>query len=86
MTLGEYIRNARQRRGLSQWELSHLSGRGRSYISRLELDDYDYPSAMTFLALAKALKVNVNDIYEAAGYHEELNKFRESKPKSQNKP
>jgi transcriptional regulator with XRE-family HTH domain len=68
MSLGKYIREARQNRGLSQWELSYLSGLSRSHISRLELDDYDYPSAKTFLSLAKSLRVNVSDLYEAAGY------------------
>ncbi len=69
-SLGNFIRGARQNRGLSQWELSYLSGLSRSHISRLELDDYDYPSAKTFLALAKSLRVTVNDLYEAAGYNE----------------
>ena len=71
MSLGKFVRETRQHRGLSQWELSYLSGLSRSHISRLELDDYDYPSAKTFLVLAKALKVRVNDLYDAAGYDEE---------------
>jgi transcriptional regulator with XRE-family HTH domain len=78
MSLGEYIRSVRRRRGLSQWELSRLSGLTRSHVSRLELDDFERPSAETFLSLAKALKVHPNDLYQAAGYIEENTRFRRS--------
>lgn len=68
MSLGEYIRAARLRRNLSQWELSKLSGLSRSHLSRLELDDYQRPSAQTFLALAKGLRIQPDELYQAAGY------------------
>lgn len=68
MSLGEYIRAARLQRNLSQWELSRLSGLSRSHLSRLELDDYHRPSAQTFLALSKGLRVQPNELYQAAGY------------------
>lgn len=68
MSLGQYIKEHRLSRGLSQWELARLSGLGRSHLSRLELDDYEHSSAETFLALARALKVHPNDLYQAAGY------------------
>ena len=73
MSLGKYIKVARQQRGLSQWELSRLSGLGRSHISRLELDAFEHPSAETFLALSRALKVHPNDLYQAAGYINSMN-------------
>jgi transcriptional regulator with XRE-family HTH domain len=76
MSLGEYIKTVRRRRGLSQWELSRLSGLTRSHLSRLELDDFGSPSAETFLSLARALKVHPNDLYQAAGYIEENTRFR----------
>jgi transcriptional regulator with XRE-family HTH domain len=76
MSLGEYIKTVRRRRGLSQWELSRLSGLTRSHLSRLELNDFENPSAETFLSLAKALKVHPNDLYLAAGYIEENSRFR----------
>jgi transcriptional regulator with XRE-family HTH domain len=78
MSLGEYIKTVRHRRGLSQWELSRLSGLTRSHLSRLELDDFENPSAETFLSLARALKVHPNDLYQAAGYIEENTRFRRS--------
>jgi transcriptional regulator with XRE-family HTH domain len=82
MSLGKYIKAVRLNRGLSQWELSRLSGLGRSHISRLELDDYDNPTAETFLSLARALKVHPNELYEAAGYIEENARFRRGPPKT----
>jgi len=76
MSLGEFIKNVRRRRGLSQWELSRLSGLTRRHLSRLELDNFENPSAETFLSLARALKVHPNDLYQAAGYIEENSRFR----------
>jgi transcriptional regulator with XRE-family HTH domain len=82
MSLGKYIKAVRQRRGISQWELSKLSGLTRSHISRLELDDYENPTAETFLLLARALKVHPNELYQAAGYIEEHFRFRKGPPKT----
>lgn len=82
MSLGEYIKTIRHRRGLSQWELSRLSGLTRSHLSRLELDDIEYPSAETFLSLARALKIHPNDLYQAAGYIEENARFRRDSAKT----
>ncbi len=82
MSLGKYIKAVRRRRGLSQWELSRLSGLTRSHISRLELDDYENPTAETFLTLAKALKVHPNELYQAAGYIEENSRFRRGPPRT----
>ena len=70
MSLGKHIKDLRMQRGLSQWELARLSGLSRSHLSRLELDSYDRSSAKTFLALARALKVQPTDLYQAAGYIE----------------
>jgi len=82
MSLGKYIKAVRHRRGISQWELSRLSGLTRSHISRLELDDYENPKAETFLSLARALKVHPNELYQAAGYIGEHTRFRKGPPKT----
>ncbi len=82
MSLGEYIKTVRHSRGLSQWELARLSGLTRSHLSRLELDDFENPSAETFLALAKALKIHPNDLYQAAGYIDENARFKRSLAKT----
>jgi transcriptional regulator with XRE-family HTH domain len=81
MSLGQFIKEQRLSRGLSQWELARLSGLGRSHLSRLELDDYKHPSAETFLALATALKVHPNDLYQAAGYVKNT-RFRRGPPRA----
>ncbi|HSW58880.1 MAG TPA: LexA family transcriptional regulator [Dehalococcoidales bacterium] len=82
MSLGEYIKSIRHRRGLSQWELSRLSGLTRSHLSRLELNDIEDPSAETFISLARALKIHPNDLYQAAGYIEENARFRRTLDKT----
>lgn len=84
MSLGQYIKEQRLSRGLSQWELARLSGLGRSHLSRLELDDYEHSSAETFLALARALKVHPNDLYQAAGYVKKT-RFRRGPPRAARK-
>jgi transcriptional regulator with XRE-family HTH domain len=81
MSLGKYIKAVRRHRGISQWELSRLSGLTRSHISRLELDDYENPTAETFIALSRALKVHPNELYHAAGYIEDNTRFRRGPPK-----
>ncbi|HSW58551.1 MAG TPA: LexA family transcriptional regulator [Dehalococcoidales bacterium] len=75
MSLGNYIKAVRRHRGLSQWELSRISGLSRSHISRLEMDSYESPSAGTFLSLARALKIHPDDLYQAAGYLRESPRF-----------
>ena len=82
MSLGKYIKAVRHRRGISQWELSKLSGLTRSHISRLELDDYKDPKAETFLSLARALKIHPNELYQAAGYVDRNTKFHKGPPKT----
>ncbi len=82
MSLGKYIQAVRHRKGISQWELSRLSGLTRSHISRLELDDFENPKAETFLSLARALKVHPNELYQAAGYTDERGRFRKGPPKT----
>ena len=75
MTLGEFVRQTRERRGLTQHELAALSGLGRGLISLIELDRIQETSANNLLKLAKALKCKPEELYQAAGY---INK--ESKP------
>lgn len=49
-------------RGMSQEQLSRISGVSRQAISEIELDKR-VPSVETALKLAKALKVKVEDIF-----------------------
>lgn len=68
MSLGTKIKQLREAAGWTQAELATRSGLGRGYISRLETDDYNKPSADTFVRLASALKVSPDELHEAAGY------------------
>ena len=68
MSLGAKIRELRQARGWTQQKLTDKAGVGHAYISRLERDGFKNPSADILLRLARTLKVDINQLYEAAGY------------------
>jgi transcriptional regulator with XRE-family HTH domain len=56
-TIGQRLKRARKRRGLSQQELSHASGVSVSLIRKLEQDDLDDTRMETAHKLARALRV-----------------------------
>lgn len=68
MNLGIKVRELREGMGWSQQKLADKAGIGHAYISRLERDGFKNPSADVLLRLAGALGVDVNRLYEAAGY------------------
>jgi DNA-binding XRE family transcriptional regulator len=59
--IGERIRELRERRKMTQDQLSDASGLPQSHISRLENGAHS-PSHKTLLAIAKALGVDVREI------------------------
>lgn len=59
-----YIRELRERRGLSYEQLAEKSGVARSYIQRIESNDDVNPSARVLCKLAKALDVTVEMLFE----------------------
>ena len=65
---GEYVRQLRVRRGLTQNELATLSGLTRSHLSKIEQGGFKKTSGETLLALARALRVKPEELYKAAGY------------------
>lgn len=67
MTLGETIKQYREKRGLSKSELAKLSDIHISYVGKLEQGHYKLTSSDTITKLAKALKVNPEELYRAAG-------------------
>lgn len=77
-TLGEFVRASRESAGLSQEEFASLVGDGMSAsdVSQLERGKVGLPKPPRMIALAKALKVWVVDLYVAAGFPE----FREGLP------
>lgn len=74
ITLGEYIKHQRTEKKYTQEELAHESGLARSYISRIEDDQFKSPSAMVLIRLAKGLGISHETIFHIAGYIPEIEK------------
>lgn len=70
MNLGTKVRQLREDMGWTQQGLADKAGVGHAYISRLERDGFKNPSADILLRLARTLEVDINQLYEAAGYIE----------------
>lgn len=66
--LANLIRETRERKGLSQRQLSLLSGISNSEISRIEAGERKNPSPDTLRALAKPLGLSYESLMMAAGY------------------
>lgn len=67
-TLGELVRKARERAGLSLRNLEAITGISRTMLHRLELDQLDDPSADTLLRIADALELNSDDLFIFLGH------------------
>ena len=59
--LGRQFQRLRTRRGLTQEQLAVNVGLSRTFVTRLELGQYD-PTLSTLVRLAKALRVSVTDL------------------------
>ncbi len=66
--LSAKIKALRNQLGLTQGQLAAKIGANRSYISLIEIGRVGKPSAVRMLKLAEALRVDVNELYAAAGY------------------
>ena len=64
MTIGENIKKARKRAGLTQKQLGELSGMADSAIRRYESDRAN-PKIQTLEKIAKALNCSVNSLFPA---------------------
>lgn len=60
--LGEYVKNTRSKRGLSQAELAKLADLSPSFICRIEKGDYKSVTVASLNKLSRALKVPINDL------------------------
>src|SRR5260370_25835731 len=67
-TLGELIRQTRERAGLSLRNLEAITGISRTMLHRLESSQIDDPGADTLLRLADALELNSDDLFILMGY------------------
>ncbi|MGA9690233.1 MAG: helix-turn-helix transcriptional regulator [Pseudonocardiaceae bacterium] len=67
VTLGWFLKQAREDAGVSRRQLATMSGVGRMTIQRLEMDYYDEPSPDDLVRLARALELNETDLFMLGG-------------------
>lgn len=58
-TIGQKIKEARLKKGITQNKLASITGVSRSYISDIENGRY-IPSVLTLTSIASTLKINLN--------------------------
>ncbi|HEY5624997.1 MAG TPA: helix-turn-helix transcriptional regulator [Dehalococcoidia bacterium] len=68
MALGKKIRELREELRMSQAQLSSQGGLSQGYLSQLENDEVQNPSAAVIFRLAQALNVDPRVLMDAAGY------------------
>lgn len=68
MKLGDKIRQLREEGGLTQGQLAARSSVSQGYLSQLENGEVKNPSAAVLLRVAQAVRVNSDELFEAAGY------------------
>lgn len=67
-TLAELVKEARQRKKLSQEQAAELMGVDRNWLAQLETDRIDLPSPDRFELLERYLGVTREEMLRAAGY------------------
>jgi transcriptional regulator with XRE-family HTH domain len=72
MGLGRKIRGLREQVGMSQAQLASQAELSQGYLSQIENDEVQNPSAAVLFRLAQALHVDPRCLLEAAGYHDAL--------------
>ncbi|MCX6001809.1 MAG: helix-turn-helix transcriptional regulator, partial [Chloroflexi bacterium] len=60
--LGDYVKETRSKRGLSQAELAKLADLSPSFICRIEKGDYKSVTIASLSKLSRALKVSVHEM------------------------
>ncbi|MBN1376444.1 MAG: helix-turn-helix domain-containing protein [Dehalococcoidia bacterium] len=60
--LGEYVKETRSKRGLSQAELAKLADLSASFVCRIEKGDYKSVTVSSLNKLSRALKVPIMDL------------------------
>lgn len=63
MKIKMLIKRIRQEKGITLETLSMLSGISKGHLSKIERQERD-PKLSTTIQIAKALKVNLTDLYE----------------------
>lgn len=70
MTFGKRIRAYREGIGMSQAHLASCAALSQGYLSQIENDEVQNPSASVIFRLAQALHIDPHLLLEAAGYAE----------------
>jgi len=78
MGLGARIRSLREEIGLSQAQLAEQAGLSQGYLSQIENNEVQNPSASVLFRLAQALHVDPRCLLEAAGYRDILGSGRDT--------
>lgn len=73
MALGKKIRELREELGMSQAHLSVQAELSQGYLSQLENDEVQNPSAAVLFRLARSLHVDPRVLMQAAGYTDGTN-------------
>jgi transcriptional regulator with XRE-family HTH domain len=68
VTLGKKIRALRDELGMSQAQLASQAELSQGYLSQLENDEVQNPSAAVIFRLARSLHVDPRILMQAAGY------------------
>jgi transcriptional regulator with XRE-family HTH domain len=66
MEFGDYLKQKRTEKGISQEYLANLSGMDRSYVSMLERG-LKMPTITTLIKIGKALEIKPSDILKEMG-------------------
>lgn len=72
MNFGEFIKQLRNDKGLSQRELAEKSGISNAEISRIETGERKKTSPITLKAIAPFLGITYEELLKEAGYIEEV--------------
>jgi transcriptional regulator with XRE-family HTH domain len=68
MKLGDKIRQLRESTRLTQGQLAGASSVSQGYLSQLENGEVKHPSAAVLLRIAQAMRIDSDELFEAAGY------------------
>lgn len=66
--LGAFLRRSREARGLSQAELSRVSGVARTTVIRIEQGELGSPDPYKLQRLARAVGIDAEDLFALADY------------------
>lgn len=67
---GEFLKDLRKKKGLTQTQLAQLVGFSKAHINKLEKGLYKHPSITLLANLSQGLKTNIEDLLAVAGFIE----------------